>query len=116
MPFKRGQSGNPAGRPKGAASQKTREIADKAALEGITPLEVMLQTMRDAWDGGSKELACQIAKDAAPYMHPRLTAVDAEVNANVNGNYQPIPVAERDPIPMDAAAGAASGGDPEALG
>lgn len=112
----RGGKREGAGRPAGAANKKTREIADKAALDGITPLEVMLQTMRDAWDGGSKGLACQIAKDAAPYMHPRLTAVDAEVNANVNGNYQPIPVAERDPIPVDAPAGAASGGDPEALG
>lgn len=112
----RGGKREGAGRPAGAANKKTREIADKAALEGITPLEVLLKTMREAWDGGSKELACQIAKDAAPYMHPRLTAVDAEVNANVNGNYQPIPVAERDPIPVDAAAGAAGGGDSEALG
>lgn len=112
----RGGKRQGAGRPAGAANKKTREIADKAALEGITPLEVLLQTMREAWDGGSKELACQIAKDAAPYMHPRLTAVDAEVNANISGNYQPIPIEAREPIPVEGAAGTAVGGDPEALG
>jgi hypothetical protein len=34
------------GRKLGAATRKTREIADKAAAEGITPLEVHLSNMR----------------------------------------------------------------------
>lgn len=105
---------NGAGRPPGSASAKTREIANRAAEEGITPLEVMLETMRARWDSGDREGASQIAKDAAPYMHPRLTAVDATVQGEL-GSYeaQRIPVAERDS--MDAAERAAGGGNPEAL-
>lgn len=72
------------GRKAGSATKKTREIADKAAEEGITPLEFMLNVMRteasDEMD--SKELAIvwglrfEAAKAAAPYIHPRLAAVE----------------------------------------
>lgn len=65
-----------AGRPKGAATKKTREIADRAAEEGITPLEVMLEAMNHFRSAGELEKAAGIAKDAAPYMHPRLAAVE----------------------------------------
>lgn len=67
------------GRKPGAATRKTREIADKAALEGITPLEVMLTAMRDLWALGtddSKLAACGVAKDAAPYVHAKLSNID----------------------------------------
>lgn len=49
---KRGGARKNAGRKAGAATKRTREIADKAAEEGLTPLEVMLQTMR-AWSVAS---------------------------------------------------------------
>lgn len=76
-----------AGRRPGALTKKTRAIAEKAAEEGITPLEVLLGTMRGFWDQAGletdteKKLAAQlaasdVAKDAAPYMHPRLAAVE----------------------------------------
>lgn len=76
-----------AGRKKGTKSQKTREIADKAAASGITPLEVMIEAMRHAYDQAKIEkdpqkksvymkLAAEHAHDAAPYMHPRLQPVD----------------------------------------
>lgn len=65
-----------AGRPAGAATKRTRAVADQAAAEGLTPLDVMLRTMRDhaaahRWDEASK-----VAALAAPYVHPRLAAVD----------------------------------------
>jgi hypothetical protein len=71
-----------AGRKPGVPSQKTLtrlKIAEEAAAEGITPLEVMLKTMRALWDVGSNEAklaACKIAEDAAPYVHPRLAAIE----------------------------------------
>lgn len=85
-----------AGRKEGAATKKTREIADKAAEEGITPLEVMLKAMREVLaraeaiaDDKAKVIdskvvsrlalmidAAAIAKDAAPYIHPRLAAIE----------------------------------------
>lgn len=58
------------GRKKGSANKKSREIADKAAELGITPLEYMLQILRDdAQPGERRDWA---AEKAAPYMHPRL--------------------------------------------
>jgi hypothetical protein len=64
-----------AGRPKAATSRKTREIAEKAAEEGITPLEVILEIMRKAHEAGDIEVALDAAGRAAPYVHPRLAAV-----------------------------------------
>ncbi len=82
--------GNPpgVGRPRGSANRKTRLIADKAAEEGIIPLEVQLKTMRALWDAATSGpimdlekavAACAIAKDAAPYIHPRLSSIEAQV-------------------------------------
>lgn len=83
-----------AGRKTGSATKKTREIAEKAAENGQTPLEYMLDVMRSPMPKElaeklqdpkvklSVELLSQLfgwhsmrfeaAKAAAPYMHPRL--------------------------------------------
>lgn len=73
-----------AGRKKGAATQKTREIADREAQNGLTPLEYMLQVMRTEPSAdlepremlNAVSLRFEAAKAAAPYMHPRLAAVE----------------------------------------
>ena len=54
------------GRQKGVANKRTREIADAAIKEGLTPLEYMLAVLRD-----------EMAKAAAPYIHPRLASIEA---------------------------------------
>jgi hypothetical protein len=115
----RGGKRGGAGRPKGAVgalTKRTREVAERAAQDGITPLEVMLANMRHfiqvAADAeatlegltaeefseqqadktpeeqfkfllaevkktaGLRELAQGAARDAAPYMHPRLASVE----------------------------------------
>lgn len=36
------------------------------------PLEVIVQTMREAWQNNDKTLACSLARDAAPYLHPKV--------------------------------------------
>ena len=64
------------GRRKGAKTQRVQEIAEKATAEGVSPLEVMLGAMRQAWDASDKDAAARYAKDAAPYVHPRLAAVE----------------------------------------
>lgn len=64
-----------AGRPKGSKSNLTLQreaVAAKALADGVTPLEVMLDTMRELFAAGDKMAACQVAKDAAPYIHPKL--------------------------------------------
>lgn len=63
-----------AGRKPGSATKKTREVAERAAEEGQTPLEFMLETMRDlTLDFKDRAWA---AEKAAPYIHPRLAAID----------------------------------------
>lgn len=71
----RGGKRTGAGRPKGATTRRSREIADKATAEGLTPLEVMLKAMRAHVDRDNLDAAAAIAKDAAPYMHPRLASM-----------------------------------------
>lgn len=77
-----------AGRKPGSPTQRRREIIDEAAKDGITPLEVQLRTMRALWDAAisgptldfeKATAACAIAKDAAPYLHPRLANVEAVI-------------------------------------
>jgi hypothetical protein len=80
------------GRKLGSANKRTRDIADKAAESGTTPLEYMLTVMRspimpelkEALDKGQLDeniitrlsgwhkMRYEAAKDAAPYIHPRL--------------------------------------------
>jgi hypothetical protein len=47
----------------------------------------MLRTMRALWDQDSAQAklqACEIAKDAAPYLHPRLSTI--EQNTTLKGD------------------------------
>lgn len=72
-----------AGRKPGSATKRTREIADRAAEDGITPLEYMLQIMRGDSDHEDPKIMAQrelmrfeAAKAAAPYVHPKLASVE----------------------------------------
>ena len=78
----RGGRRSGAGRPVGSKNQRTAEIARAAAEAGITPIEVMLGAMRELWAQGTPEAkreAAEIAKDAAPYIHPRLASIDQAI-------------------------------------
>jgi len=77
----RGGARTGAGRPRGSASQKTREIADRAASEGITPLDYMLSILRDT--EADKGQRFEAAKAAAPYIHPRLSTMDATIDGGL---------------------------------
>lgn len=80
----RGGARKGAGRKAGSATARTREIADKAMAEGISPLEYMLEVMRkDISDEAEPEtmwkamaMKFEAAKAAAPYIHPRLAAIE----------------------------------------
>jgi hypothetical protein len=63
-----------AGRKAGAATTRTRAIADAATADGITPLEYMLRVLRD--EGQDTERRDDMAKAAAPYVHPRLNSIE----------------------------------------
>lgn len=72
----RGGARSGAGRKQGALTKRTREIAEKAIAEEITPLEVMLKAMKLHYDGERFDQAATIAKDAAPYVHAKLAAIE----------------------------------------
>lgn len=72
-----------AGRPFGSKNQRSADVARQAVEAGITPIEVMLNAMRELWEEGTSEAkreAARIAKDAAPYVHPRLASIDQTIN------------------------------------
>lgn len=86
-----------AGRRKGTVSEATarrKAIAAEAMEGGVTPLEIMLATMRGLWaqavdgDGnvinfGKAMQANIVAKDAAPFIHPKLSNVDAKLQGDL---------------------------------
>lgn len=64
-----------AGRKKGSGNKRSRAIAMQAFKDGLSPLEVMLRAMREHAQAERWDAASGIAKDAAPYMHPRLASI-----------------------------------------
>jgi hypothetical protein len=73
----RGGKRNGSGRKKGAATKKTRAIADRQSASGkIMPLDVMMDAMRDLYDAGNRVAAAEVARHAAPYCHARLSSVE----------------------------------------
>lgn len=93
-----------AGRPKGAITSKAQQVLSSAALEGISPLEVLLNDMRFFYNLGEnkmteaamqepgkkqaaafrsacslKEISRNCARDAAPFIHPKLASLQANV-------------------------------------
>jgi len=70
------------GRQKGqvALKRQARErLLGKLEMMSVTPLEVMYLTMKDFWDKDEKIAACAIARDLAPYIHPKLTAIQQQI-------------------------------------
>lgn len=67
-----------AGRPKGAKTRITEEAIAKVGDEGITPLEYMLNIMRDS--DADERRRDDMAKAAAPYIHAK--KIEADINVN----------------------------------
>jgi hypothetical protein len=63
-----------AGRPKGAISKITEEAIAQAEAGGEMPLAFLLRIMRD--DGADEAKRIDCAKAAAPFLHPKLNAID----------------------------------------
>lgn len=76
----RGGKREGAGRPAGAANVRTREIADSAASKGLTPLEFMLNVLRDKDAAMDKRMWA--AEKAAPFVHPKLASVEHKGDAD----------------------------------
>jgi len=68
------------GRKPGTATRVSREVADRIAGEGLSPLELIVSLMRKYHAEGKFALALDAAVKAAPYLHPRLAAVSVSTN------------------------------------
>ena len=69
------------GRQKGARNRATEEARAAAAATGVLPLDYMLSVMRNPAADSKRRDAMAMA--AAPYLHPRLTAVDPKISPAV---------------------------------
>jgi hypothetical protein len=85
-----------AGRKTGSLTKRTRQIAEAVATQGITPLEVMRKVMHQLYEHASNvreedfsekesasearikllNMAATVGRHAAPYVHPRLSAIE----------------------------------------
>lgn len=57
-------------RPTGSKNKRSMILAKKASIDGISPLEFLLNILRDT--SFDMEMRIDAAKSAAPYVHPRL--------------------------------------------
>ena len=71
-----------AGRKKGpsAPTRQRIAVAERALLSGVTPLDYMLSILRDEANDKAERFAA--AKECAPYIHPRLASVEANVKVS----------------------------------
>lgn len=77
-----------AGRPKGAINKATAQKRAQIEASGLTPLDYMLQILRD--EEKSEGARFEAAKAAAPYVHARLSTIEASVDADVTARIQRI--------------------------
>ncbi len=67
-----------AGRPSGARNRKTVETQAAIEQSGLTPLQFMINVMRD--EKNDARVRLDAANHAAPYVHARLSSTDLTVN------------------------------------
>lgn len=72
-----------AGRKPGSIRKATAAAQAKAAETGILPLDFMLNRMRN--EEAPMDERLDMAKAAAPYVHAKLSSIDATVDARVDG-------------------------------
>ncbi len=77
------------GRKKGIPNRASISRQAKVAAEGVTPLDVMLRAMREHFEAKRFDEAAAFAKDAAPYVHPKLATTTLQ---GPNGG--PIPTVD----------------------
>lgn len=65
-----------AGRRPGTPNKATQEQRDKIAESGLTPLDYMLNLLRD--DATPTDRRDWAAEKAAPYVHARLASIEAK--------------------------------------
>ena len=68
------------GRKKGVKNKRTRAFVEAVKASGLMPLDFMLSIMRD--EDQPMERRMEMAKAAAPHLHPRLTTTKLQGDRN----------------------------------
>ena len=71
-----------AGRKKGSVSKRSQEVAAAIMQTGKLPLAYMLEVMRD--ETADAQRRDEMARAAAPYIHPRLSSIDGDLNLHIH--------------------------------
>lgn len=71
-----------AGRKPNSVNRLSREAAEKAKEGGLLPLDYLLTIMRS--EDNAQDIRMDAAKAAAPYIHPKLSAIEANIKATVS--------------------------------
>jgi hypothetical protein len=79
---KRGGARPGGGRPKGVPNKVTLVREAMIAESGLTPLQFMLNKLRD--DQASDEDRKWAAQNAAPYVHPKLSSIEANLKGTID--------------------------------
>src|SRR5436305_12335938 len=87
------------GRQKGARNRATAEARAAAEAKGILPLDYMLSVMRDANTDAKRRDAMAMA--AAPYLHPKMSAVEPKPEKRAGAEEHGIRVVFVRPRPPD---------------
>lgn len=83
-----------AGRPKGVPNKATRTRVAEIEASGLTPLDYMLSILRD--EAGDKAQRLDAAKAAAPYVHAKLSNIEANVQGEVGVSVEIIRFTDAD--------------------
>jgi hypothetical protein len=98
MAMPKGQSGNPAGKPRGIKNRKTlisEAILAKVIKDKATPLEFLLATYQNKRVPFSFRI--DAAKASAPYLHKKMPTdigISGELGHNVKGGVMIVPAVE----------------------
>ncbi len=94
------RTGNPRGRPPGQPNKATAAREAEIKASGLTPLDFMLGILRDEDQPFASRFAA--AQAAAPFVHPKLSSIEAKVDADVKGTVRKIERRVVDPRNSDA--------------
>lgn len=64
------------------------ELAERVLGGDITPLEVLIEAMREAHLVGNTREAAHYANMAAPYVHPKLSTINATHDGDIRATVQ----------------------------
>ncbi len=78
-----------AGRPQGARNIRSEETAKEIAASGLTPLQYLMDIVRD--DAAPRKDRIECARAAAPFCHARLSAIEMDLNTTKQSldDYEP---------------------------